>query len=103
MEGSEEKSERHKPRQQCSVVADAESGMNLALTDPPRWGWTAAGTIADLLPPHEVRTYISLFWGCRDHGHRRGIGLLHCEYFLRSVSYSYRDHADVALPWLIAN
>lgn len=33
----------------------AESVLNLALSDPPRWGWTAAGGIADLLPPHEVR------------------------------------------------
>jgi hypothetical protein len=26
----------------------------LALLDPPRWGWTATGGVADLLPPHEV-------------------------------------------------
>jgi len=31
-----------------------ESSVNLALLDPPRWGWTAAGGIADLLTPHEV-------------------------------------------------
>lgn len=33
----------------------AESIMNLTLLDPPKWGWTAAGGVADLLPPHEVR------------------------------------------------
>lgn len=38
---------------------DVESLMNLALSDPPRWGWTAAGGIADLLPPHEVSKEVS--------------------------------------------
>jgi hypothetical protein len=33
----------------------AESMINLTLLDPARWGWTAAGGVADLLPPHEVR------------------------------------------------
>jgi hypothetical protein len=32
-----------------------ESMINLTLLDPARWGWTAAGAVADLLPPHEVR------------------------------------------------
>ena len=32
----------------------AESLMNKALYDPPRWGWTALGGIADVLSPHEV-------------------------------------------------
>jgi hypothetical protein len=32
-----------------------ESMINLTLLDPARWGWTAAGGVADLLPPHEVR------------------------------------------------
>jgi hypothetical protein len=34
----------------------AESMINLTLLDPARWGWTAAGGVADLLSPHEVRT-----------------------------------------------
>lgn len=29
--------------------------INLALLDPQRYGWTAGGSVADLLPPHEVR------------------------------------------------
>ena len=33
----------------------AEIVMNTALYDPPRWGWTAVGGIADVLSPHEVR------------------------------------------------
>ena len=41
-------------QEQHGIVAYGESLMNLALYDPPRWGWTAVGTIADLLPPHEV-------------------------------------------------
>ena len=32
-----------------------ESMMNLSLLDPPRWGWTAIGGVADVLTPHEVR------------------------------------------------
>jgi hypothetical protein len=35
-------------------VRYAESIHNLALLDPPRYGWTAAGSIADLFEPHEV-------------------------------------------------
>jgi hypothetical protein len=31
------------------------NSVNLTLLDPARWGWTAAGGVADLLPPHEVR------------------------------------------------
>lgn len=56
MEGSEEVAGRSQPQQQlqCPAVRDAESVMNLALFDPPRWGWTVTGTLADLLPPHEV-------------------------------------------------
>jgi hypothetical protein len=34
----------------------AHAAMNLALFDPPRWGWTAIGGIADVLPPHEVNS-----------------------------------------------
>jgi hypothetical protein len=40
-----------------SIVVDqgeAEARINLALLEPQKWGWTAAGGIADLLPPHEV-------------------------------------------------
>ena len=33
---------------------NAETMMNLSLLDPPHYGWTAAGGIADLLPPVEV-------------------------------------------------
>ena len=33
----------------------AERVMNMSLFDPPRWGWTAVGGVADLLSPHEVR------------------------------------------------
>ena len=46
------------PRQlQASHEDDkfAETVMNRALYDPPRWGWTAVGGIADVLSPHEVR------------------------------------------------
>jgi hypothetical protein len=35
------------------------NSVNLTLLDPARWGWTAAGGVVDLLPPHEVR-YISM-------------------------------------------
>jgi len=31
-----------------------ENAINLTLLDPPRFGWTAAGGVADLLHPHEV-------------------------------------------------
>jgi hypothetical protein len=46
--------------EQNGVAVYGESLMNLALYDPPRWGWTAVGTIADLLPPHEVGISVSL-------------------------------------------
>lgn len=31
-----------------------ENSINLTLLDPPRYGWTAAGGVSDLLTPHEV-------------------------------------------------
>ena len=34
---------------------NAETMINLSLLDPPHFGWTAGGGIADLLPPVEVR------------------------------------------------
>ena len=34
-----------------------ETRMNLSLLDPPRWGWTAVGGVADVLTPHEVRYF----------------------------------------------
>jgi hypothetical protein len=41
---------------QDSAVMDvtAESMMNLSLLDPPKYGWSAAGGIVDVLPPVEV-------------------------------------------------
>jgi hypothetical protein len=38
-----------------TIENSAESMVNLTLLDPSRWGWTAGGGVADLLPPHEVR------------------------------------------------
>lgn len=35
----------------------AEIVMNKALYDPPRWGWTALGGMADVLTPHEVSCF----------------------------------------------
>lgn len=35
----------------------AEATHNLALLDPPTFGWTAAGSIADLSEPHEARSH----------------------------------------------
>lgn len=32
----------------------SESAFNLPLLDPSRWGWTASGGVAELIPPHEV-------------------------------------------------
>ena len=32
----------------------AEATMNMTLVEPPKWGWTAVGGVADLLTPHEV-------------------------------------------------
>jgi hypothetical protein len=54
MEGSHDEAQAKLPQQQSAVSENADTIMNLALSDPPRWGWTAAGTLADLLPPHEV-------------------------------------------------
>ena len=52
-------------QEQYTVAPYGESLMNLALFDPPRWGWTAAGTIVDLLPPHEVCIpYLAAVGGC---------------------------------------
>ena len=33
----------------------AESRLNLAILNPTRYGWTAGGGVAYVLPPHEVR------------------------------------------------
>lgn len=38
----------------ANMDLNAETMMNLSLLDPPHYGWTAAGGIADLLPPVEV-------------------------------------------------
>jgi len=35
---------------------NVETVMNLALLDPPRFGWSAIGGVVDVLPPHEVST-----------------------------------------------
>lgn len=35
---------------------DMETEMNLALLDPPRFGWSVTGGIVDVLPPQEVST-----------------------------------------------
>jgi hypothetical protein len=32
-----------------------ENSINLSLLDPPRFGWTVAGGVGDVLPPHQVR------------------------------------------------
>ena len=40
----------------------AETAMNMSLYDPPRWGWTAVGGIADVLSPHEVRYLFFVFF-----------------------------------------
>jgi hypothetical protein len=31
-----------------------ETNINLALLDPPRWGWSAGGKVVDLMTPQEV-------------------------------------------------
>jgi hypothetical protein len=41
---------------------EAEARINLALLEPQRWGWTAAGGIADLLPPHEVSVHVHYYY-----------------------------------------
>ena len=38
----------------------AESNHNLALLDPSRYGWTAAGDVVDLSEPHEVSFFMRL-------------------------------------------
>lgn len=38
--------------------ACAESLCNLALLDPCKWGWAALGGIVDILPPHQVRSFV---------------------------------------------
>lgn len=42
------------PQQEEDV--DGETVINLALLDPPRFGWSAIGGVVDVLPPHEVST-----------------------------------------------
>lgn len=42
------------------VERQEESQVNLSLLDRPRWGWTAAGGVSDVLPPHEVRIVLSV-------------------------------------------
>eukprot|EP00934_Nitzschia_sp_Nitz4_P006935 Nitzschia sp. Nitz4//scaffold70_size99833//92652//96899//NITZ4_004611-RA/size99833-snap-gene-0.136-mRNA-1//1//CDS//3329557185//6925//frame0 len=49
----EAESASKRPQEELMEMMDAETVMNLALSDPPRWGWTAAGGMADLLSPHE--------------------------------------------------
>ena len=39
----------------ASDCSNAEIAINWTLLDPPRFGWTAAGGVADLLHPQEVR------------------------------------------------
>lgn len=40
--------------EQETADANPETVMNLALLDPPRFGWSAIGGIVDVLPPHDV-------------------------------------------------
>ena len=54
MESSQEDAPGRLPQQLSDSPENAYTIMNLALVDPARWGWTAAGTLVDLLPPHEV-------------------------------------------------
>ena len=54
MESSQDDSPGNLPQQPSVVPENAYTIMNLALVDPPRWGWTAFGPLVDLLPPHEV-------------------------------------------------
>jgi hypothetical protein len=37
-----------------SSVVETMSELNRMVLDPPRFGWTAVGGVADVLPPHEV-------------------------------------------------
>ena len=45
-----------------SKIRNAENAVNLTLLDPPRFGWTAAGGVEDVLPPHEVCQSVLLSW-----------------------------------------
>jgi hypothetical protein len=56
-----------------------ETVMNLSLFDPPRWGWTAVGGVADVLTPHEVRDCV----------------------FLNRYSLSFFSHVSPSLPTCI--
>lgn len=38
---------------------EGPSTINLALLDPPRWGWCALGGVIDLSTPQEVRSLFS--------------------------------------------
>ncbi|CAJ1954578.1 unnamed protein product [Cylindrotheca closterium] len=42
-----------KQQQSSPSPAYTQSSLNRLLYDPPRWGWSAVGGIADLLTPHE--------------------------------------------------
>ncbi len=44
-----------------------ESAINRALLDPSKFGWTAGGDIADLLPPHQVCQFNTLSLLAADH------------------------------------
>ena len=48
-------STNHHDRATTAGDVCGESLHRLAALDPPRWGWSASGGIADVLPPHEVR------------------------------------------------
>lgn len=45
------------PEQQEDI--NEETIMNLALLDPPGFGWSATGGIVNVLPPHEVSTGVT--------------------------------------------
>ena len=47
-------------QQRDDVVPFVENSVNAALLDPARFGWTAAGGVADLLPPHAVCSSVAL-------------------------------------------
>ena len=44
--------------QQEGAERSAESAINLTVLDPPRFGWTAAGGVAEVLTPHEVSSLL---------------------------------------------
>ena len=68
--------QQRQPVQQS--VAFAETAMDMALYDPPRWGWTALGGIADVLSPQEVR--YNKVWG-------NSWFALICQWFLFCVTH----------------